>query len=406
MPLNYWWGLGRDSQKDWIWGELQLSLNERHQVILWRSGFQSQCSCGQAARPCKHSLALLLLSLEQDFDIRPLPEWGQIFYGRIREDLQVPAPGLGKAPKIPLERYQNGLQGLEQFLLDLAAQGLANLSQAQALWKDQVLQLRDAQMPRLSGRLLGLSQALEEQSRPLEEIAGELAGLYRLVQSMKRFEALSPAQQDELLEVLGLSRRKQQIWETGERLRDSWRVLGFQYEASEEGLAYRQTWLYGENSQRLALIVDFNPLNKGYEQHYWPGSLLQEALAVFYPGQANPRALILHQGASWTKDCPLPPAETQDIAAMQAQLAQLRAYNPWQEDIPAIVQNLQLVEQEGQQYWVDAQGLVLPLDEQAPKLHGLYSQSLWPALFGLWDGFRFKPLAGLSAGLWQNLPEK
>src|SRR5688572_32876868 len=78
-------------------------------------------------------------------------------------------------------------------------------------------------------------------------------------------------------------------------VRDHWLVLGQRVE-QEERLRVRHTWLWGADTGRAALLLDFAAAGQPLEPGLVPG-LDADLTLAFYPGAYPLRAVVKHKHA-------------------------------------------------------------------------------------------------------------
>ncbi|NJP05036.1 MAG: SWIM zinc finger family protein, partial [Chloroflexaceae bacterium] len=178
-------------------------------------------------------------------------------------------------------------------------------------------------------------------------------------------------------------------------LRDRWLVVG-QQEEEDNRLRSQRTWLWAEQHQRAALVLDFAYGNNPLDKTLIPGQVLDADIA-FYPGSYLQRAVVVkqHAVAEAIKSRPAGAAATLDDALEH--YATALACNPWIETMLLLL-DMVWVEVHGST-WVlrDCNNQSLPMSR--------HSDAGWPllALSGghpvllaaEWNGANLLPL-----GLW------
>jgi hypothetical protein len=179
-------------------------------------------------------------------------------------------------------------------------------------------------------------------------------------------------------------------------------VLAAQTQEDEKtGLRTLSTWLWGQTTQRHALVLNFAFRNQPLDTSLIPG-LVMEGELVFFPGTAPLRAVFRQKqpGAPAFMPCGYP-STARFLEAYAACLGK----NPWLESFPANLENV-IPLQLGQKWFLtDSQQQALPLSPAFSRPWEFFALSGGHALtvFGLWDGFYFTPLTAWSGEQAANL---
>ena len=391
-----------------VWGECKGSGSKPYQVEADLSGPAFKCTCPSRKFPCKHSLALLLLRIQQEaaFTQDEAPDWVKEWLDargkraarqeQKQENKDQPADPAAAAKREAsrLKRMASGLDDLERWMCDLIRHGLGQLS-GNTAWQEEVAaRMVDAQLPGIAARLRNLQGIAFSREDWPGVVLAQFGQLQLLIDAFRRLEALSPEEQADVRSALGLSPAKDEVHAAGERLSDLWLVLGVSY-AEENKLWRRRVWLRGQSSGRTALLLDFSHGGKHFEQSFVLGSLVDMTLA-FYPGAAPLRALATGDPVR-AKTAPVP---TVPLRAALEGMAQAVAAQPWQWPLPLMVSDGVPCHSDGSWFLQTAEGDSLPLDIADSDGWELLAHgggrplSVW----GEWDGARFQPLSVWAPG--------
>lgn len=393
-----WQTLGADGAA--AWGLCQGSGSKPYQVKVDLSGPVCSCSCPSRKIPCKHALALLLL-LAQHKDAFPgdaRPEWvSEWLEGRLRRAAEKEAGAARRksfaqaSPKkeaARLERMRAGLEELTRWMNDQVRQGLSSLSGNYGEWDRLAARMVDAQMPGVAARLRAVSPLVDGGDDWPAEVLGRMGSLQLLAEAFFRLESLSPAEQADVRAALGYVPDKESVLAGDDAVSDEWSVIGVSV-AEEERLWRRRVWLYGRESGRMALILDFSHGTRSFEPVFLPGDTMRMTLA-FYPGAAPLRAVVADSPVAVPDAVPLP-CRTLDEAL--ADMAGRVAVNPWQSPLPLFFGGAQLVRGEsGWRLFCDG-GRLMPLAvEDAEAWNMLASGGGRPFIVcGEWNGTTLFP---------------
>jgi hypothetical protein len=401
-----WQNLGCEGQV--LWGECKGSAKEPYRVQIDLSAPSYRCSCPSRQFPCKHCLGLLLTvagNPDQLAEQAPPPWVAEWLEARTRSaerrqeraakqdepaNAAKRAATSAKSAAAREAKVAAGVAELQRWLADQLRVGLAAL-QARAPGDFDTLAARmvDAQAPGLA-RLLREAGSLANSGEGWQErLLAALARLHLLANAYPRLASLAPAAQADVRNAMGFTLRQEELLaEAG--VHDSWAVLGRQLE-EEDKLRVQRTWLWGINSARPALLLDFAAPGQQLQPGPTPGTTI-EAELVFYPSATPLRALLREQqrlqgGVPQLRPLPLLEAQASYTAAL--------TQNPWLERWPLLLGPVRLARNE--QHWsvVDEAGNGLLLHPRfAAAWRYLAASGGEPcSLFGVWDGTTLMPLA-------------
>jgi hypothetical protein len=173
-----------------------------------------------------------------------------------------------------------------------------------------------------------------------------------------------------------------------------WDVVGRAVFDGERMLVQR-TWLWGAQTLRWALLLDFGVGGEPIEQSVTPGASF-EADLCFYSGAFPLRAVLqsppVHVGSATT----LP---SQGINTVLRMYAESLGRNPWLERVPVALKNVVPLRGRDEAWWVgDERGRLLPAAGPM-RWHTLALSGGHPIdVFGEWDGFALWPLSAVAQG--------
>ena len=286
-----------------------------------------------------------------------------------------------------------GVWELEQWILDQAQQGLAQLQkQETAAFETIAERLVDLRLGSIARRIRTLEQ-LRQQEDWLTPVTSVLAELYFFTQRFKRIYQLEPLQRLDLLQEGGVNLSKKDILAIEPSVSDYWLVLGLEL-GIEERIRYRRTWIWGENLQKAALILDFAWGNEPFPGHYTVGAAM-EAKVTYYPGAVPIRALM---EASPEKNRPFKRLEgITSLNTFGLTFAEVLKAAPGMISYPVLLQNMVPFYNEGQFYCADIEQFFRPLEVDAMQGWRLVALSGGDPIhfFATWNGTHFKPLSAM-----------
>ena len=201
--------------------------------------------------------------------------------------------------------------------------------------------------------------------------------------------------QADLRVVLGWPRRVDEVLDRGERVTDRWAVVGLARE-DDDRLQSQRTWLAGQTTGRVAMILDFAAAGASLAVAEVLGSVVEAEVAL-YPGSEPQRALFTGERSVVGSTDRLPAA---GVDAALDQVATWVAANPFADRFPLslagvvpVVGDRRLVVEPG------PGGAALPLRTAGDHLSLLALSGGRPLdLFAEWDGFALTPLSVAAEG--------
>ncbi len=389
-----------------VWGECQGSGSKPYQTQVDLSGPSFKCSCPSRKFPCKHGLALLLLRAAGQVaitDTRPpwVSEWLDSRRDRA-EKKEAKAAAIAAAPVDPQaaaksqekrqakrwDRVDAGLAELSLWMQDMLRQGLASINlhdeNTRAAWVNMAARLVDAQAPGMAARVTQLLETASWREDWPAVVLAHFGQWQLLLDAAARRDQLPQSMQDDVMFALGFVQDKAELQAQSPAAQDRWLVLGMSQIEGAGRLVERRVWLWGEQTQRMALVQDYAHGGRGYERAWVVGRHYAGGLH-FYPGGAPIRALAaddMHlqdesqQGGASFIEHSAPTQSWRD-------LAQRVAGNPFQAMQPLALQGarLQHVDDRGWQALVQGGG-----DAGGDSLHALWidiaDTEVWTLLAG------------------------
>ncbi|MFG2722280.1 SWIM zinc finger family protein [Streptomyces sp. NPDC048416] len=399
-----------------VWGLCEGSGGKPYRTVIDTNGPGYQCTCPSRKLPCKHAVGLLLLWVEDEraVPVAAVPEWVERWLdgrgeraghgegGPTDGDSTVvdPEAARRRAEK-RAARVTAGATELEQRLADLLRGGIAAAERpGYGLWEETAARMVDAQAPGLAARV-----------RELGATVGSGPGWpMRLLEECALLHLLDRAWlgRDALPEPLAATVRSHVGLPTPPRartpaVRDSWQVLA-QYDTADAKLTTRRIWLYGRESGRWAMVLDFGAAGRA------PGIALPVGLAIDadltpYPGAGRLRAALGERyAAPVAPDGPPPGGTTTEAVERYGRALQ---DDPWLDACPAMLTEvIPVPPQDGDGGWqlADAKGdLALPVARAATARAGLWkllalSGGAPVTVFGECGHRGFTPLAAWPEG--------
>jgi hypothetical protein len=390
-----WSETGRDDRA--VWGLCKGSGKHPYEVQVDTTGPAYDCSCPSRKVPCKHALALLLLAAAGGVPVAEPPEAVRAWVEARTRRAARPEPG--EPPRDPEAaarraaereaRVAGGVEDLRLWLRDAVRGGLgAGRLRAWDEWDGFAARLVDAQAPGAASRLrsLGSVAAGRPDGWP-ERLLSGLGLLHLLCEAHARAEG---PLRDDVRALLGWNVAREDVL-AGERVRDRWAVLA-RILIEQERLRVQRTWLWGLETGRPALLLDFAAPFAPLESRPPAGTAVDAELA-FYPGATPLRALL----AGDTGALGAAPGSfgTAGVEAALTVAADAIAANPWLDEWPVALAAATPDGRAGGAWALGADDGALPLggSERARWRLLALSGGRPVSVFGLWNGEALRPLA-------------
>ncbi|HET9504958.1 MAG TPA: DUF5691 domain-containing protein, partial [Hymenobacter sp.] len=424
-----WGNLGRTDTA--AWGECAGSGSKPYLVGIDLSEPAFKCSCPSRVFPCKHGAGLLLLLARQPALLPAgtpptwLAEWLDKRQAKGDEqaekaaaktakkvtiatpaDTAEAAPEAAEAPATTAAqqkreaqrhaRMQAGALDFENWLLDLLRAGLADLERKPAsFWEDQAARLVDNQLPGLAAVLRELAELPTAGPDWSSRLLGRLGELYVLVRAFLNRDNLAPTARQDVWQQVGITPKKDDLLANPAAVIvvDTWLALG-QYAWEEERVTGRRSWLFGQNSGRTALVLDFAFGSQPFATALVPQGKYAGEL-VFYPGLLPLRAAPINLVYKGSAADATPPG--QGIADLLESYASALARQPWLRQWPAALGPVLPTPLPDGSWLLHSatEPLALPLrimDEDIAWQWLALSGGQPLTLFGEWDGQAYLPV--------------
>jgi hypothetical protein len=397
-----------------VWGETQGSAREPYRVAVDLNGPAFTCSCPSRKVPCKHALGLLLMHARAQPPVPPgeAPEWlaNWLSTRHVRATTKnVPADperaARDQAERVRRrdERIQAGVEDLDRWLQDFARAGLAEMAARPWSTFDQMAaRLVDAQAPGLARMVRDLGALPHTQTNWPERMLIALGKLTLLVEAWRQLDTLDADLRAEVRGLVGINEPREAVL-AQPPVHDTWDVVGRRLLEGER-MRVQRTWLWGTDSRRWALLLEFSAGGQPLDRTWLPGTRVEASLC-FYPGSTPLRALVLGSDTRVVRRTSSLPAVS--AAEMTRRFAELLGANPWLERLPVVLANV-VPERLGQGEWVlaDAEQASIPLaGDDGWQLLAL-SGGRPIDVAGEWDGYRLWPLSVQTEGELSALREQ
>jgi len=396
-----------ETNKSVVWGEVKSSGAVYYKAQIFPKTLQYKCNCPSRKKPCIHILALMMRFVEEGdvFKITAdIPDWVSNWLAikdrpekteRTEEEAKKLAAQRLKTREKRLRQMEEGLNELEIWLKDVVRQGLANLEvQPPDFWDGILGRLVNAKCKPIGVRIFNW-QNLIGQSHWHERILGEIGELYLLLKGFKNIQQLPPNLQQELLNQAGINVKKEELLDK-KGVQDTWLVIGQTEGMDSEGkLFHRRTWVAGEKSQKIALLLEFAWGNKPYETSFKPGNQFKGEV-VFYPSSYDLRIHLRHFQTIYE---PFIVNGYANFSIFLKEYAEAIGVNPWLLVFPAILEEVIPIYQKEAFFLIDKNKKMLPLKTDENRVWSMIALSGGRPItvFGQWEKQVFEPLSAILA---------
>jgi len=296
-------------------------------------------------------------------------------------------------------RIRDGLDRIELWMADRVREGLSGLeAQPTGIWSDQAKRLVDAQAPGIAAWVTAWGELIGSKPDWPRRLLAEFGRLELLIQAYRRLDELEPALQSDIRQVVGWNVPQDEVDRTGERVEDTWAVVGQRTEDAER-VRVQRSWLIGRRSGHTALFLQFSAGGQPFAESIAAGTD-EAATLAYYPGAARQRAkFVARAGVAAAGDLP----RGRSIAELLDDAADRWSHQPWTSRFGYVVRQATFVPTDGGCRLRDEAGDALPLTA------GDYWKAM--ALGGgtptdvavEWNGESVRPLGMIVDGVYRTL---
>lgn len=416
-------GLGLANASKWItrgintealWGECQGSGSKPYQTQVDLTSIAFKCSCPSRKFPCKHGLGLLLLHARQAnlFTDSSMPAWVSEWIDKRSEkevkktaavDKPIDETAQLKRQEARSSKVTAGVEELLIWLKDIIRGGIFGMPDKGAdYWDNMARRMIDAQASGLASMIRKLAETKFWEEGWQSNFMDALLRLYIVAESYQNLEQINSDLQKDILRSIGFSSNLEEL-KTQNGIQDTWLILGKE-KSTEGALTVEENWLYGLQSNKYAVILQFYAKGQAVDISLIPGTYLNAEL-VFFPSSIPYRSLIKsHTGLTTASSVENKGfTDWQELALYETKVTGIL---PFHNDMPVIVQQLSPVKIQ-QSWWLkDKQGSLCKISTSFNNLWKMLAISggvpLTMALIGtennytpigIWHQNTYKPLS-------------
>lgn len=390
-----------------LWGDCQGSGKTPYRTIVDLSNIAFKCSCPSRKFPCKHGLGLLFLYADNpsvfsvETDLAPhVAEWidkraASAESKPSKPDVDPDGQSQLKRAKARERKVAGGMEELRLWLRDAVRTGIMNVPQDPFKFNQNIIaRMVDSQADGLANQLRQINQINFYKDGWQKALLKQMSKIYLLTEAYTHLETLPADLQTDIRTLIGWNTSKDEVL-NGLGIKDKWLILAITLE-EESNLTTERIWLYGPDTRKYALILNFYAGAQAQQHHFIPGRTVDAEL-VYYPSQVPLRALFKEQveiGNAF-KD----PLVTQDISQLLNEFSFRLAMNPFADQLPYILSSIRVHFEKELWFALDHDSKIIPLSNSADECWTILSISRGKQFdgFGIYENESFKLLA-----LWQD----
>ncbi len=337
---------------DALWGACQGSGKNPYKTSIDLQNLAFKCSCPSRKFPCKHSLGLFLLyakspaifSKEENL-AEDVAEWlnkrnNKSTEAKAKKDKPVDEAAQQKRIQAREKKIQAGIEELQIWLQDVVRMGIMNVPQNQYQFtKNIAARMVDSQASGLANQLRLINTIHFYEEGWQKTLLKRLAKIYALTEAYQNLANLPEDLQEDIKSLIGWNIPKEQILEQ-KTIADLWLVLS-KTQQEENNFTTEKIWLYGTESKRSALILNFYALQQKPNHLLTEGTCL-EAKLCFYPSILPTRALIQSQSDIKSIE-EISTIKGQSIAEASHEISDLYSKMPFLSEVPLLLSEVNLV---------------------------------------------------------------
>ncbi|PZF74104.1 SWIM zinc finger family protein [Taibaiella soli] len=364
-----------------LWGECKGSGSKPYQTQVDLSTVSFKCSCPSRKFPCKHGLGLMLLYVKEPsfFTENAMPDWVAEWIDKRTERLEKQAEKKEKVvdeaaqAKRQSAREQKISDGIEELLLwmkDIIRHGMLTVPEkGHLLFANMSRRMIDAQAPGLARMVAMAGNINFFEDGWQQQLLDQLARIYLVASGFKNQDKIeSPLKQD-IRTFIGFPQSQDSLAEEPV-VKDHWLVLAKEV-IEEDTVTTERFWLYGMQTGKYALVLQFLIRGQGGQLTLMPGTYIDGEL-IFYPSILPQRATVKNYSVAGNAAMSKFFTNWSDVLTAQA-----KAYSllPFKNPAAYVVENIRPVLLNETWHLQDEEQRVMPIKKGFDKLWSLLALS-------------------------------
>lgn len=394
-----------------LWGECRGSGSKPYQTQIDLVTMSFKCSCPSRKFPCKHGIGLMLLYTKEPsfFTENKMPGWveewidkrtGRLEKQAAKKEKSVDEMAQAKRQQAREQKINDGIEELLLWMKDIIRHGLLTVPEkGHLLFANLSRRMIDAQAPGLARLVAAAGNINFFEEGWQQQLLDQLARIYLVASGFKNQDKIAGLLKQDIRTFIGFPQSQDSL-ANEPVLRDCWLVLAKDV-IEEESVTTERYWLYGMQTGKYALVLQFLIRGQGGQFHFMPGVFIDAEL-IFYPSVLPQRATVRNHTIIENNGQPNALADWQAVLSGQA-----KAYSllPFKNEAPYIVQKLKPVHWNDQWYLQDETMRVMPLARSFEKIWSLLALSgggaLTMAVIG--QEKEFEPVGVWTDGVYKAL---
>jgi len=391
-----------------LWGECQGSGSKPYQTQVDLAVVAFKCSCPSRKFPCKHGLGLLLLLSRQPalFKEAKMPDWVNDWISKRTEkeekkvektEKPVDEAAQAKRQQAREQKVNAGVQELLVWIKDIVRNGILSMPEkGAAYWDNMARRMVDSQAAGLAAMIKKLGATAFWNEGWQSSFMDQLLHLYLVAGSYPHISSINQLLQQDILAAIGFTVNQDEL-KLQDGVKDTWLVLGKETR-EEQQLSIEQNWLYGTQTNKYALILQFYAGGQSGQLSLSPGMSFNAEL-VYFPSSVPYRAIVKDQaGVSGVGSNTQHFSDWKQVAGHEAEL---NSRLPFRNEMPVIVEQLKPLQYQQQWWLLDREGYLCKISAEFKQIWKLLAigggEALTMAVIGKENSY--KPL-----GIWyQNI---
>lgn len=359
-----------------LWGIIKGSGKSPYFTQIDIKDLAYKCTCPSRQFPCKHGLGLLLLfSTLKEKSLDTEPEWVEDWIDKRKnkvaqkEEKKLTPQEEQKRDAAKEKRADNrimlvdaGVEELQLWISDLIRNGLLELPNKPKAYFDTVAaRMVDAKAPGLASWVRALGSIDYASSDDwFDEAISILARVNLLLKTWNNKNNLTDSWLQSIKNLIGWSQSPKELMTDNEAyiIKDHWIVLGQERETIED-LVIMRTWLWGIETSKSCLVLNFGTPFSPLENPFIVGTTLKSEVA-FFAGHYLQRGIVRSTLETFN-EIPTPPIFHANIVSFWSDFRNKEGNYPWLTNEVFLLQEVKLVAHEASWYITDIDQNSLPI---------------------------------------------
>ncbi|MBK8405586.1 MAG: hypothetical protein IPL25_16405 [Saprospiraceae bacterium] len=307
----------------------------------------------------------------------------------------------GRLPSVRSKRIAEGLQLLEDWIIQLLRQGFEVLQKDETRIQEMATRAVDCGMPAIGRRLRTLPDKIKSGTDWVDDLMNEIGAIYLFLQMVKAKEKQELVHEEDLLAFMGVHIKKSDLIKETVPIEDEWIYLGTRRE-KEENILINRHWFYGRNHSKFGLYIEFQ-VNRFVKLRNFDFGKMYHGYVHFYPSALPIRMhdvpdqhRIIPGQISW---------KAHNVTEYLDLLSKAILLHPFIRQMPALIKDAKVIKIDARWYLVGADGVSIELNILEEKVWKLMSYLMDDStvVVGEYEDRKIIPLAVYTHGYIRNI---